>query len=211
MNETAAPRDTSGPVNWNLSLRPSPLLRPVILVAAVMALAMPGRSADRRLELKPEDTVIRWSLGDGSRGVHGTFKLKNGMITFDPETGKASGQVVVDLTSGESGNGTRDHKMHGSVLESKRYSEAVFIPSRVEGPLAVPGDSSVKVLGAFTIHGGVHEMTMNVRATSTADQLRATITFDVPFVAWGMKDPSNMLLKVNKVVQVSIETSGTLQ
>jgi hypothetical protein len=41
--------------------------------------------------------------------------------------------------------------------------------------------------------------------------MTAALTFDVPYVAWGMKDPSNFLLKVSKSVRVSIETAGLIQ
>ena len=115
------------------------------------------------------------------------------------------------MTSGESGSDARDSRMHANVLESKKYPEAVFAPDRVEGALSVPGSSGIKVHGAFTIHGVAHEMTMDVQTSGTAEQFRSTMAFDIPYVAWGMKDPSNFLLKVNKTVQMSIETNAPLQ
>jgi hypothetical protein len=67
------------------------------------------------------------------------------------------------------------------------------------------------VHGTFTIHGVAHEMTMELQTTSTSDQIRATMAFDIPYVSWWMTDPSNLLLKVNKTVQMTIETVGSLQ
>ena len=32
--------------------------------------------------------------------------------------------------------------------------------------------------------------------------------FVVPYVDWGMKDPSNFLFKVNKSVEIDVEASG---
>ena len=101
--------------------------------------------------------------------------------------------------------------MHANVLESKKYPEAVFVPDRVDGVLSVRGSSSLKVHGVFTIHGAAHEMTMDVQTSVAGEQMRTTMAFDIPYVAWGMKDPSNFLLKVNKSVQMSIETAGPLQ
>ena len=175
------------------------------------ALASPSFGAAYTLELKPEATKIRWTLGDVLHTVNGTFKLERGAIEFDPETGKASGQVVVNVASGDSGSEARDSRMHANVLESKKFGEATFVPDRVEGALAVPGASNVKLHGTFTIHGVAHEMMMDAQATTTAEQIHATISFDVPYVSWGMKDPSNILLKVNKAVKVSVDVSGSLQ
>ena len=61
------------------------------------------------------------------------FKLKHGALQLDP-AGKISGEIVVDATSGDSGSGMRDRKMHKEVLESERYPEISFRPDRVEEP-----------------------------------------------------------------------------
>jgi hypothetical protein len=143
--------------------------------------------------------------------VRGTFKLKRGSIDFDAGSGKASGQVVVDVASGYTGNQELDQKMHATVLESRKYPEAFFVPDGILGTLALPGSSSIKLHGMFAIHGAAHEITVNLQTKASADQMSATFTFDVPYVAWGMKDPSNFLLKVSKTVRVSIEAAGTLQ
>lgn len=180
-------------------------------VLLLAALAIPACAAEYSLELKPEGTKIQFTLTDPLHTVHGRFSLKRGRIDFDTETGKASGQVVVDATSGESGSDARDSRMHANVLESKKYPEAVFTPDRVEGTLSIPGTSSVKVHGTFAIHGTTHELTMQVQSTAAGDRIQATMAFEIPYVAWGMKDPSNFLLRVNKAVQMTIETAGPLQ
>jgi polyisoprenoid-binding protein YceI len=165
----------------------------------------------RTLEFNPEKTKIEWTLGAVLHTVHGTFKLKRGSIDFDTDTGKASGQVVVDVASGYTGNQELDQKMHATVLESRKYPEAFFVPDRILGPLTLAGSSSIQIHGIFTIHGAAHEITVSVQAKATADQLTGKLVFDIPYVAWGMKDPSNFLLKVAKTVRVSIETAGAVE
>jgi polyisoprenoid-binding protein YceI len=178
---------------------------------AFAAAAIPALAGDYSFELKPDNTKIQFTVPDVIHTVHGTFKLKGGRIDFDTDTGKASGQVVVDVASGESGSDARDSRMQANVLESKKYPEAVFAPDRVEGSLSVPGTSNVRLHGTFTIHGAAHEMTMEVQTSGAPDQFHAAMTFDIPYVAWGMKDPSNFLLKVSKSVQMNIETTAPLQ
>jgi polyisoprenoid-binding protein YceI len=182
----------------------TPLL--VLLTAAFPAIA-----ADYSFDLKPDSTKIGWTLSDPLHTVNGTFKVKSGTISLDPETRKASGQITVDVASGESGNGMRDKNMHNNVLQSAKYPEAVFVPSAIEGTFTPQGASKFKVRGSFTIHGVGHELVMDVQSTGTGDRIQAAITFDIPYVAWGMKDPSNFLLKVGKTVAMSIDVSGPLR
>ena len=180
-------------------------------LVTLAAVAMPAFAAQYSFELKPENTKIQWTLGDVLHTVNGTFNLAHGRIDFDNDTGKASGQVVVDVASGKSGSDARDRRMHVNVLESSKFPEAVFAPDRIDGLLAVPGTSTVKLHGMFTIHGATHEMSVDVQTKTGAEQMTATFAFDIPYVAWGMKDPSNFLLKVNKTVRVAIKAGGTLQ
>ena len=45
--------------------------------------------------ISPENTKIEWTLSDVLHAVHGTFQLKSGSVHFDPDRGKAGGDVVV--------------------------------------------------------------------------------------------------------------------
>ncbi len=95
------------------------------LLALVLGFfAIPALAADYSLELNPKTTKIRWTLGDALHTVHGTFNLKRGTIAFDTETGKASGQVVVDVASGVSGSEARDRRMHDIPAEPHRGTAA---------------------------------------------------------------------------------------
>ncbi|MDQ1473715.1 MAG: hypothetical protein QOJ99_5195 [Bryobacterales bacterium] len=175
------------------------------------ALALPVFAAEHTLQLTPENTKIEWTLSDPIHTVHGSFKLKRGSITFDSDSGKAAGEIVVDVQSGESGSGVRDSRMHTKVLESSKYPEAVFTPDRMEGNLSMQGTSSLKLHGRLQIHGAEHEITTNIEVVASGGQMSTAITFGIPYVAWGMKDPSNFLLKVGKTVQMTIRTTATPQ
>ena len=99
-------------------------------------------------------------LGDVLHSVKGSFALKRGEIRFDPASGKIGGEILFDATSGNSGNQSRDRKMHKEVLESARFSEIGFRPDGVEGRVAATGTSTVQVHGMFRIHGAEHEITV---------------------------------------------------
>jgi hypothetical protein len=132
-------------------------------------------------------------------------------LQIDPATGKASGEIVADATSGKSGNDGRDRKMHKEVLESGRFSEVVFRPDNFSGKLETQGESTVQVHGIFVLHGSEHELAVPVHANFSGDHWTASAKFSVPFVEWGLKNPSNWLIKVDHAVTVELDLKGPLQ
>ena len=159
------------------------------------------------LDLDPAKTDVQFTLHDVLHTVHGTFKLKKGSVRFDPDSGKASGEIIVDVTSGASGSDARDSRMHKEILESQRYPEATFTPDRVDGKLASQGSSQLDLHGVFKIHGADHELTLHFQVDRVGGQFTASTHFSVPYVQWGMKNPSNFLLKVDKTVEMDIKTT----
>ncbi len=186
-------------------------MRMANVLLTLIALAVSALAADYSLDLKPEATKVHFSVDSTLHTVHGTFALKRGRIDFNSETGKATGQVVVDVASGNSDSDARDSRMHSVVLESKKFPDAVFAPDHIDGAVSLTGSSTVKIHGAFTIHGVPHDVVMDALTSVTGDEIHATLTFDIPYVAWGMKDPGNFMLKVNKTVKMTIETAAPLQ
>ena len=171
-----------------------------LLVLSVVATA----SAEQKtFELDPTQTKVAFTLGDVLHTVHGTFRLKRGVIHFDEATSLASGELVVDATSGDSGSKARDGKMHKEILESQKFPEIIFIPQKFKGTLATAGKSHLDVDGQFTIHGETHPMTLAIDA-DFGNGTTADTSFDVPYVKWGMKNPSTFILRVNDKVQISI-------
>jgi pentapeptide MXKDX repeat protein len=92
--------------------------------------------------------------------------------------------------------------MHKDVIESERYPEIVFRPDRADGVLAKSGASTLQVHGRFAIHGTEHEVTFPVAVSFAGSAWIAKASFQVPYVRWGMKNPSKLFLKVDDVVQV---------
>lgn len=163
------------------------------------------------VHLDPAKTEIHWTLSDVLHTVHGTFALKGGVIVFDPATGHAEGEVIVELDSGDSGNATRDRLMKEKILQTATYPEAIFHPDKVSSAPKPGTEQPITVTGTFTIHGKDHPLplAMTVR-TDGAGHVTAATQFAVPYVAWGMKDPSTFVLRVEKQVTVDVTAEGTV-
>ncbi len=170
--------------------------------------AVATASSEVTLMVDPGQSKVHWTVESTLHTVHGTFAVKSGALHFDPETGKASGEIVVLATSGESGNSSRDEKMHKVVLESAKFPDAAFRPTQVEGKVAASGNSDVQLHGVFLLHGSEHELTVPVHADISNGKWLGTAKFEVPYIRWGLKDPSNWLLKVKPAVQVDLELAG---
>jgi len=179
---------------------------PIFLVLA--ATLTWGQAQEATLNFVSAQTTVDFTLGDVLHTVHGSFKLKAGQIHFAPATNAISGEIVVDAPSGNSGSTGRDGKMHKEILESARYPEVTFRPDRVEGQVVALGSSTVQVHGMFGIHGGEHEITVPAQVELAPDHWSLTVHFAVPYVTWGMKDPSTFILRVEKTVDIDLHALG---
>jgi len=177
---------------------------PRLLLVALAGTAV-ASAQDTVLQIDASQTKVEFTLGDVLHTVHGSFALKRGDLRFD-NSGRASGELVVDAASGQSGSAARDRRMHANVLESARYPEIVLRPSRVEGRVAAQGPSQVILHGMFEIHGQSHEVALPLEIEANGGQYTATGSFPVPYVKWGMKNPSTLFLRVNETVMITIHT-----
>jgi len=193
--------------------RSTRIRRLVAGLAILSALALPFSLAaqERMVALDPTKTTVQFTLGDILHTVHGRFQLKQGSIVFDPSTGKASGTVVVDANSGDSGSSKRDKRMKRDILEADKYPDISFSPTEiVEGKVAPQGNSQVQLRGIFRLHGADHEIVIPVPVAIQGDQLTARMHFVIQYVAWGLKNPSTLFLRVSDKVNIDITATGHL-
>ncbi len=197
-------------------------LRPVLYLCVTLAVALPvlialpqhaapqTASSPLIFAIDPTQSTVHWTLGSSLHTVHGTFALKRGNLQVDPAGGRASGEIVVDATSGQSGNDGRDRKMHKDVLESARFGEIIFRPDGITGKLETQGASTVQVHGIFLLHGSEHELTVPVDANLSGDHWSGNAKLSIPFIEWGLKNPSTWLLKVEHSVSIELDLKGTV-
>jgi polyisoprenoid-binding protein YceI len=182
----------------------------LVLFGALAALVLTpaGRAQEVAVQLEAAQTKIEFTLGSTLHTVEGTFKLKSGAIRFDPATGKMSGSIIVDATSGESGNEGRDRKMHREILESGKYPEIIFTPNEAKGAFNPKDPSKLEVSGRFRLHGQDHEMTLPIDIQPAGRQLQMTMHITIPYLKWGLKNPSTFILRASDKVEIDIHAVG---
>lgn len=191
-------------VHWFLHNRP-------LIGAAIFAAFFPLQAQELSIELNAEKSAVSYLVSDTLHTVHGDFRIKSGHVSIDPASNAIAGAIVVDAASGNSGSATRDKRMTHDILEAQKYAEIRFSPASVTGSIAAPGASNVQVTGSFLIHGQEHQITIPMQIHMSPDELTATGDFTVPYVQWGMRNPSNFLIKVNDKVQIHLNAVGSLK
>jgi len=181
----------------------------VALLAAGGVFCGAARAQETVVTFDAASTKVEFTLGATLHTVHGTFQLKRGQVRFDPSTGQASGEIAIDATSGNSGSEDRDKKMHNEILESEKYPEIVFVPSHVQGAVPAQGNAKVEVAGVLRLHGQEHPTTLVISVERAGErELSTTTQFGIPYVKWGLKNPSTFLLHVSDTVEVEIQATG---
>ena len=184
------------------------VLRGLLFLGLVSAAA--ATAQDLVLQIDPARTTIKFSLGAALHTVHGTFEPKTGVLRTNLDSGKLSGEIVVDAKSGESGNAMRDRKMHKEVLDSERYAEIRFRPYQIDGAVAAQGRSSLRLRGIFSVRGTEHDITVPAEVEMSPDHWSANAHFTIPYVKWGIKNPSTFFLHVSDEVEIDVVMAGTL-
>jgi len=179
-----------------------------LLFALPLALAPVGLAQHQTFTVNPDASEVAFSLGGNFHHVNGVFHVQSGTIEFDRSLQTISGTVLVGAASGNSGEASRDKKMNSDVLETTRFAEITFAAKSYQGTIAASGDSTIQVTGIFTLHGTAHDLTVPMKIHIEGGKLTATTQFAVPYVQWGLKDPSIFIAKVAKEVNIDLKLVG---
>jgi polyisoprenoid-binding protein YceI len=189
-------------------------MRRSILTAFAVVLftvaAARAASAQRQalIQLDSADTQINFTLGGFPHTTTGSFKLRRGEIRVDPETGNATGSIVVDAASGATGIAMRDRRMKDGILEVDRYPEISFAPRLVRGHPLEQGAFTMEVSGVMVLHGHAHRLTLEAEIKRNGDAFTAATHFVIPYVRWGLKNPGWLFLTVSDEVAIDATTAG---
>src|SRR5262245_2169259 len=184
--------------------------RSAALVLAALLLGVPGRAAEQVLTLDPAATTIEWTLGATLHTVVGRAPLVAGVVRFDAERGTASGEIAVDATSASTGLALRDRTMHRDVLESARHPRIVYRAERLRVLRRDAAHAEVELEGVLDLHGEQHALVLPARVEARGGRVAIEAGFRVPYVEWGMRDPSTFLLRVDTFVDVKVRSEGAI-
>jgi len=179
-----------------------------LFLAAPLLLSPLAFAQHQSFSVNAEASQVAFALGGSGHHVQGTFHVQSGTVDFDRTAGKISGSVVVAAGSGNSGEPARDKKMNSDVLDVTHFAEVSFAPQSYQGAIAASGDSTIQVTGTFTLHGTPHELKVPMQVHIEGANCTARTHFTVPYVMWGLKDPSIFILKVAKEVDIDLALVG---
>jgi polyisoprenoid-binding protein YceI len=145
----------------------------------------------------PSDAVLV------ATGATGTFVLK------DDGTFSSDSKISFDLTTLASDQRDRDNFVKMDTLQTRQFPKAEFVPTKTSGlvlPMPASGEFTFKLTGQITIHGKTKEVTFDVVAKRSGNDLTATATAAPTwkFADFGMSAPSVPFRVVSVVDEIRV-------
>jgi len=145
----------------------------------------------------PSDAVLV------ATGATGTFVLK------DDSTFSSDSKITFDLTTLASDQRDRDNFVKMDTLQTRQFPKAEFVPTKTTGlvlPMPASGEFTFKLTGQITIHGKTKDVTFDVVATRSGNDLTATATAAPTwkFGDFGMSAPSVPFRVVSVVDEIRV-------
>jgi YceI-like domain len=180
-----------------------------VLAVAVM-LAPAAFARHQTFAVNSDASEVKMTLNTTHEVVDGTFHIQSGSIEFDRSAPKMSGSVVVLADSGKTGNDSRDKKMNKDILKVDQFATVSFAPKAYSGTIADSGDSTIQVSGVFTLLGTGHDLTISMQIHIDGSKATARAKFVVPYVQWGLKNPSFLIWKAENDVAIDLSLIGQI-
>ena len=152
----------------------------------------------------PSDAVLV------ATGANGSFQIN------DNGTFSADSKITFNVNSLTSDASQRDGFVKMSVLNTRQFPTATFVPTKVTGltlPLPASGTFTFTLSGRLTIHGVDKAVTFAVQAKRAGSDLTATATLDptITFGDFGMPLPAapGRVLSVVDEIKLVIDLVAT--
>ncbi|HEX4309376.1 MAG TPA: YceI family protein [Acidobacteriaceae bacterium] len=180
------------------------------ILAFAVVLAPAAVAQHESFAVNPDASKVRMTLNTTHEVVSGTFHIESGTIEFDQSGPRMSGVVVVLAGSGQTGNDSRDKKMKKDILKVDQYTVVTFAPKSYVGSLAPVGDSTIQASGIFTLLGSPHDLTIPIQIHRDGSRASATAHFVIPYVQWGLRNPSFLFWKAENDVAIDLDLVGEI-
>ena len=178
------------------------------VLVLVLIFARAALAQHQTFAVNPDVSEVKIKLNTTHEVVNGTFHIQFGSIEFDRSNPKMWGSVAVLAGSGKTGNDSRDKKMNKDILKVDQYTTVSFEPKTYTGTIAPSGDSTIQVSGVFTLLGNPHDLTIPMQTRIDGSKATAKAHFVVPYVQWGLKNPSFMFWKAENDVAIDLNLVG---
>jgi hypothetical protein len=173
-----------------------------------VTLAPAALAQHQTFAVNPDASEVKMKLNTTHQVVNGTFHIQSVSINFDRTASHISGIVIVAAGSGKTGNDSRDKKMTKDILKVDQFATVSFAPKAYNGTIAASGDSTIQVSGVFSLLGTTHDLTIPMQIHIDGSKATAKGQFIVPYVQWGLKNPSFMFWKADSDVAIDLNLVG---
>lgn len=166
------------------------------------------------VELVPEAMQITFAVGALFHTVQGTAALQEGHLRFTPASGLLQGNASIRAASMTTGNHRRDRRMQQDVLESSAHPLIMLHGQRADGVLDPDSGGDLQIEALLEILGRKHPVSFPLEISilnAETGRIRISGSLKIPYVAWGLRDPSAIFLRVEKEVEVSFAGEGLLR
>lgn len=122
---------------------------------------------------------------------------------------KDQSKIIVQMNTLASDSGQRDNFIRQNTLEVNRYPTAEFVATDVRNlpnPLPTSGEATFDLIGDLTIHGVTKQVTLPVKATFTATEVKGSTSTQVNFADFGMNKPQvPMVLSIQEPLTIEMD------
>jgi hypothetical protein len=177
-------------------------------VALALIFAPAAFAQHQTFAVNPDASEVKMTLNTTHEVVNGTFHVQSGSINLDRTASHISGMVIVAAGSGKTGNDSRDKRMSKEILKVDQFATISFAPKTYNGTIAASGDSTIQVSGVFTLLGTGHDLTIPIQIHIDGSKATAKAQFGIPYVQWGLKNPSFLIWKAENGVAIDLTLVG---
>lgn len=185
-------------------------MKSFVVLALAVVLAPAVFAQHQTFAVDPDASEVKMKLNTTHEVVNGIFHVQSGSIDFDRTVSHISGIVIVAAGSGKTGNDSRDKKMNKDILKVDQFATVSFAPKTYNGIIGASGDSTIQVSGVFTLLGTAHDLTIPMQIHVDGTKATAKAQFVVPYVLWGLKNPSFLIWKAENDVTIDLKLVGQI-